>query len=132
MNSEYFSLNDFCSGPLNTSYQNDYTKGYDVYLHEKDQFWPGLEMDQIGQTKVVISTRTELWGSFTAMQKISLDKETDPCTNEPGYSYTNCMKNHVATRAGCNLDLVDNDGKDRKGDPREPKVHCYQYFINLD
>ena len=116
---------------MNQSYEEDFTKRFHIYLHGKGQFWPGLEMDQIGQTKVVISTKTELWGSFTAMQKISLDKETDPCTNEPGYSYTNCMKNHVATRAGCHLDLVDNDGKDRKGDPRDTCVSKEQVIMSL-
>ena len=116
---------------MNQSYEEDFTKRFHIYLHGKGQFWPGLEMDQIGQTKVVISTKTELWVSFTAMQKISLDKETDPCTNEPGYSYTNCMKNHVATRAGCNLDLVDNDGKDRKGDPHDICVSIEQVIMSL-
>merc|ERR1712079_134067 len=31
-----------------------------------------------------------------------------------------------ATRAGCNLDLVDKDGKDRKGNPRDTCVSIEQ------
>ena len=94
---------------MNTSYQNDFTNGYEVYLHERGQFWPGLEMEQIGQTKLYIRTNTELKGYFTVIQKKSLDKTTAPCVSGQGYRYTNCIKDYVAITAGCHLDLVDNN-----------------------
>ena len=104
----------FCSGPLNTSYQIDFTTGYYVYLHERDQFWPGLEMEQIGQTKLYIRTNTELKGHFTVIHKKSLDKTSAPCVSDDSYRYTNCIKDYVAITAGCHLDLVDNTAYNSK------------------
>ena len=67
-------------------------------------------MEHLGQTKVVyVPTRTEVWGSFTAMQKINLDKRSAPCKTNPDYSYTQCMMNYVASTAGCHLNVIDDD-----------------------
>ena len=91
----------------NNSNTNDLTKGFEIYLHEKDQFWPGMEMEHIGQTKsLYIPTKTEVWGSFTAVRKINIAKKPAPCVKDPGYSYTRCMLTHLATTAGCHLDWV--------------------------
>ena len=91
----------------NNSNTNDLTKGFEIYLHEKDQFWPGMEMEHIGQTKsLYIPTKTEVWGSFTAVRKINIAKKSAPCVKDPGYSYTRCMLTHLATTAGCHLDWV--------------------------
>ena len=98
------------TGKVNLSYDEDYTKGFNIYLHEKGQFWPGLEMDRIGQKKIQIPINAELWGTFTSMHKISLDKKSDPCMSDPGYSYTMCIKDYVTSKAGCHLDWADNNG----------------------
>ena len=91
----------------NNSNTNDLTKGFEIYLHEKDQFWPGMEMEHIGQTKsLYIPTKTEVWGSFTAVRKINIAKKSAPCVKDPSYSYTRCMLTHLATTAGCHLDWV--------------------------
>ena len=67
-------------------------------------------MERIGQTKsIYIPTKTEVWGTFTAVQKINIAKETAPCAADPSYSYTRCMKNHIAQEAGCHLDWMDSD-----------------------
>ena len=91
----------------NNSNTNDLTKGFEIYLHEKDQFWPGMEMEHIGQTKsLYIPTKTEVWGSFTAVRKINIAKKSAPCVTDPSYSYTRCMLTHLATTVGCHLDWV--------------------------
>ena len=103
-------------GWTNQSYINDFTKGFKIYLHEKGQFWPGLEMDSIGQTKsIYIPGNTEVWGSFTAAQKINLNKNTAPCVDDHDYSFTNCMKEYVARKAGCHLDWVDKHSNEKMG-----------------
>ena len=101
-------LTEHYSGSLNTSYTNDYTRGFEIYLHEKGQFWPGLEMERIGQTKsLFLPIKTEVWGTFTAVDNINLPQKSAPCETNPNYSYTSCMKDYVATTAGCHLDWVD-------------------------
>ena len=93
---------------MTQSYVNDSTKGFKIYLHEKEQFWPGLEMERIGQSKsIYIPTKTKVWGTFTAAQIINIDKKSAPCVTDASYSYTRCVKNYVASTAGCHLDWAD-------------------------
>ena len=95
------------SGMVNQSYEIDHTKGFNVYLHEKDQFWPGRDMEYIGQAKpIFIPTSTEIWGNFKIVQKKNLDRDSAPCMTEPNYSFTQCMKDYVASTAGCHLSWV--------------------------
>ena len=47
-----------------------YKKGFEIFLHEKGQLWPGMDMERIGQTKPVdLPAKTEVWGTFTAVRK---------------------------------------------------------------
>ena len=93
---------------MNQRYSDDHTKGYEVYLHERDQFWPGIEMERIGQTnKMYIPLKTEVWGSFTSVHKTNLYKESTPCIRDNEYSFTYCMKNYLAATAGCHLDWAE-------------------------
>ena len=104
------------SGTLNSSLANDFTSRFELYLHEKGQFWPGLEMERIGQTKSIsIPLRTEVWGTFTMVQKTNLDRQTSPCVEDPSYSFTHCMKQYVAKKARCHLDWVDTSASDDHG-----------------
>ena len=65
-------------------------------------------MERIGQSKsIYIPTKTEVWGTFTAAQIISIDKKSAPCVTDASYSYTRCVKKYVASTAGCHLDWVD-------------------------
>ena len=58
---------------MNNSVVYDYTKGFKFYLHERGQFWRGIEMDSIGQTQaILIPTRSEVWGTFRAVKKTNL------------------------------------------------------------
>ena len=62
-------------------------------------------MEYIGQTKsILIPVKTEVWGSFTVVQKTNQNKPTALCEEDPQYSYTECMKDYVAAAAGCHLD----------------------------
>ena len=100
------SLNLFLGYP-NTSYNTNYTKGFEIFLHESGQFWPGMEMERIGQTKsIYVNTNSELWVSFTLIQKNNLNKVDSPCITDSSYSFTDCMLQYVARTSGCHLDWV--------------------------
>ena len=72
-------------------------------------------MDRIGQTQaILIPTRSEVWGTFRAVQKINLAKQSAPCVTDPDYSYTQCMLDYVASTAGCHLDWVNTGHSDHE------------------
>ena len=101
---------------VNQSYFADHTKGFEIYLHEEGEFWPGMEMENIGQTKsIYVPIKKEVRGTFKVVQKINLDKESDHCVEDTGYSYTKCMKDYVATTSGCHLDWVDSKSSGNSG-----------------
>ena len=65
-------------------------------------------MKMIGQTKAIdINTNTEVRGTFTVMEKINLNRESQPCVEDPNFSFTTCVKKYVAEKAGCHLDFVE-------------------------
>ena len=77
--------------------------GYNIYLHEVGQFWPGI--DRRGQIELIhLGAKTQWEGSFTVRQKTSINRDHFPCVEDPGYSYTSCMFNYISTVAGCHLD----------------------------
>ena len=115
---------------VNQSYEIDRTKGFNVYLHEKDQFWPGRDMEYIGQAKpIFIPTSTEIWGNFKIVQKKNLDRESAPCVPLPNYSFTQCMMDYVASTAGCHLSWV-TKGSDGSSCTTWAQVLGYQNTLN--
>ena len=84
-------------------------------------------MKHIGQTKaILLPTKTEVWGTFTAVQKTKVAKKTSPCVAEPGYSYTQCMMDYVTSTAGCRLDWVHSSS----GHGYKPCITWDQVFQN--
>ena len=79
--------------------------GFNIYLHDKGQFWPGLEMGRIGLSDLMFLPKNIEWeGSFQVHQKTLLNKEDNPCSEDPNYSFRNCILTWVAKDAGCHLD----------------------------
>ena len=96
--------------------------GFDVYLHEKDQFWPRQGSSDHGDKvpskitlidgklnraeslkskqmimKVEIAPGIELEGSFSVTRTKELGLQ-NPCTEEEGYSFTACVSSYVDTQ----------------------------------
>ena len=89
------------------TYETSLLKGYMVYIHEKGQFWPGLQMERLGQTKpIFLEPGMELKGSFIVNVKMHMSKDTMQCTSAPNYSYTSCIVSYIARSVGCHLDWV--------------------------
>jgi hypothetical protein len=101
-------LIDCCiAGSITDNYVDDCAIGYHIYLHEKDQFWPGLAAEQTGIAKPIhLDVGAELKGSFVLNEKSYLNKPTTPCIAEPNYSYRKCMFAFIARMSGCHLAWV--------------------------
>ena len=94
-------------GLPSSSLLTEFTRAYDIFLHERDQFWHGIDMENIGQAgHIDLQLNTEIWGSFTVSQITKLNKVSDPCEEDKEYSFTQCLQEFVASSSGCYLDWV--------------------------
>ena len=86
---------------------SDYTFGYKIFLHERGQFWPSVDMARLGQTEsIYVKTKTRITGNFHLVQRKVLNTPARPCEEAESYSFTRCVLEFVAGRVGCHLDLV--------------------------
>ena len=94
-------------GDNDSSSEKDFTYGYKIYLHERGQFWPGVDMSRLGQTEsIYLKIKTRLDGNFQLVQRTVLHRPDRPCEKAENYSFTRCMLEFVADRVGCHLHLV--------------------------
>ena len=78
--------------------------GFDIFLHEKGQLWPGQDMKRIGiSNKIFLKKNTEWSGSFEMHEAIHLDKESFKCVEDPEFSFQTCILLWVSKTAGCFL-----------------------------
>ena len=94
-------------GEEESDIEKDYTYGYKIFLHERGQFWPGVDMTRLGQTEsIYLKTKTRLEGKFQLVERRVLNTPARPCQEDQSYSFTRCLLEFVAARVGCHLDWV--------------------------
>ena len=108
----HFLLSLICviciTGDKAHSRENDQYDGYNIYIHDRDQFWTGSEMDILGQTHAMfVPPNTELECSFFKSVKTHLDKPDEPCADDPRYSFTSCIFLFISSSFGCHIDWFD-------------------------
>ena len=87
--------------------KTDLTLGYKIYLHERGQFWPSPALERLGQSQPVnLETKTLLVGEFQLVERWILNTPARPCVEEESFSFTECLLEFIARRAGCHLDWV--------------------------
>ena len=78
-----------------TGYQS-----YDIFIHEKGQFWPRSDMTSYGQSDMVtISPHTDLHLELEVKKIENLKKDQTHCIEDENYSLTKCLKDYVFTKA---------------------------------
>ena len=83
-----------------------YFQSFNIYLHEKGQFWPGNEHLQLGQTeKIVLKGNTEITGNFDIQHKERMSE--GKCESNAKYSFTDCVLNYLSRTVGCMLGSID-------------------------
>ena len=79
--------------------------GFEVYLHEKGQFWPRGDMQIIGQTDAIkIDKFQEIVGHFS-IKRIEMIAKEGLCTDTLDYSVTKCLNDYVLDTLDCKMDL---------------------------
>ena len=59
---------------------DDHTRGFEVFLHEKDQFWQGSDMENIGQTKPIdFEINNEFRVTFLLVKSGKINRKEVPC-----------------------------------------------------
>ena len=92
----------------NISYE--YDKYYDIFVHEKDQFWPRRDMLSFGQSDPIhVAPNREIEVIFTTKKIINLNKDDRVCNEDPNYSFTICLKEFVEREADCKMDFFSFD-----------------------
>ena len=85
--------------------QKDYYNSWDVFIHEKGQFWPRPDLFSFGQTEVVtVEPQEELEISFSVKQIENLKRPGRDCIEEGDHSLTLCLKNYIRSQLRCDID----------------------------
>ena len=79
---------------------------YDIFLHDKGQFWPRSGMTTFGQpNSISIMSNTELNIFFQRKEVNLLNTKKDPCIEKKDYSFTKCLQEYVRKETNCNLEF---------------------------
>ena len=83
----------------------EYFQSYNIYLHEKGQFWPGNELQHLGQSeKIILKEKMEISGKFKIELKIK--QEGTMCKTLVKYSLTDCISNYIIKKVGCKASWI--------------------------
>ena len=80
---------------------------FDIFFHEKGQFWPRLDMFTFGQDKPVsVSRNDEMIISFKIKVENHIKDSNNDCEDDDDYSLTDCLLNFARTSTNCTMDFV--------------------------
>ena len=108
-----------------------YLQEFNVYLHEKGQFWPRPGMASIGQTEGIrIKKGVELIGQFEYDKVKQLNIDNKYCTNKKEYSFTTCIMDYMEKMTNCRLNwTLANHSKDNCN--KNFNLEKYQAFFDF-
>ena len=74
-------------------------QSYDIFLHEKGQFWPRSDMNSFGQAEVVtLSPNIEIQLEISIKKIENLKTKETNCIEDENYSLTRCFKDFAFTK----------------------------------
>ena len=75
---------------------------FDVYLHEKGQFWPRDDSKAFGQSQVFhLELDTQVEAVFTRSKHVTLNKPSRVFSNKLNYSLTECLREFLFNKSSC-------------------------------
>ena len=88
--------------------------GFDIYFHEKGQFWPRSGLKKIGQPeKMNLKLDQELDVGFTQLRKSNLNLKERKCNKDTRHSVTDCIKMYLKRKTNCNVDWFNDEHEDK-------------------
>ena len=123
-----FSKRIFFMIPRNLNHYQD----YDIFLHERGQFWPRSDMISYGQQEsVTITNNTELQISFSIKKVKKISTEERPCVMDEEYSFTTCLQEYVIKQTNCSLNLFGQESKKTKICSKKAFDQYYDLLMNI-
>ena len=102
-----------------------YSRTYDLFLHERGQFWPRLDMFSLGQSDPVkLELNSDVEVIFTLNKISTINSKRRPCIEGNNYSFTECVQNFAVKETKCNIGYFEVN-KDQELCSRE---NFFQYF----
>ena len=87
--------------------------GFEVYIHEKGQFWQRSDMHKVGQPdKIVLELDTEMEVSFSQHQKTVRPRTDRKCEEDSSYSFTSCLNSFIKSKTNCRVNWFDDEKDD--------------------
>ena len=109
--------------------KKSYYRDYDIFLHEKGQFWPRTEMRSFGQPEgVTLSDNREIKIVFSVKEVTRISTKERPCVKDQNYSFTKCLQDYVINEVGCSFDLLGKEGENKANCSRR---EFFRYFYLL-
>ena len=88
----------------------NYYNSWDVFIHEKGQFWPRPGLISFGQSEVVtVTSREELEITFAVRELENIKRPGRDCVveeeeeEEEEHSLTLCLKNYIRSQLSCEI-----------------------------
>ena len=82
---------------------------YDIFIHEKGQFWPRSDMFAFGQPdRLTLFNNSEMQIIFSSKVTEKLSTEAKPCVLDSKYSFSQCLREYVVKKTDCRIDFLVN------------------------
>ena len=110
---------------------------YDVFIHEKGQFWPRSDMFSYGQPdKISVKNSSEIEIVFSSKIAVKMPSLDNRCVDDNSYSFTQCIYEYTRKKTNCQFDVYQSKhqkvscDEDEFQDYVDPLVRIKQSRIN--
>ncbi len=100
---------------------------YDIFLHEKGQFWPRTDMMSFGQPESIqLEREKELQIVFSIKEITQLNSEKNPCIENEEYSFTKCLRDFAVRKSNCSISIL-KGGQEKE----ECSIEAFENYFSL-
>ena len=104
---------------------------YDIFLHEKGQFWPRTDMMSFGQSDFIqLESRKEIQIVFSIKEMTKFNSKESPCIEKDQYSFTKCLQDFAVRKSNCSISIM-KGGQDKEGCSIEAFEHYFSLLSKL-
>ena len=109
------------------AYGNNGYDDYDIFLHEKGQFWPRTDMMSFGQPdSIQLESGKELQIVFSIKEMTTFNSKENPCIENDHYSFRECLRDFAVRKSNCSISIM-KGGQDKVG----CSVEAFENYFSL-